>query len=76
MSLDTTMTFTVSGMNCRSCVRRISEVLAERFDRLQHEVDLERRTLTISFPAETASEAAIADAMSEAGYPITRLTKA
>lgn len=76
MSQTTTLTFAVGGMNCRSCVRHIGEALAERFAGLEHAIDLERKTLTVSFSPEAASEAAIAETLAEAGYPLTRLPAA
>ena len=68
-----TVTFAVEGMTCRSCVRHIGEALTENFDQLSHEVDFANKKLTVSFEPESASEAAIATVLSEAGYPVTKV---
>jgi copper chaperone CopZ len=70
--IPTTVTFAVEGMTCKSCVRHVDELLKENFDLLDHQIDLPGKKLTVTVD-QVVSPEAIAKAMQEAGYPVSRL---
>lgn len=69
----TTLAFRVEGMTCQSCVRRVDGILTTHFDGLAPQVDLATKTLTVSVDGQDATAEAIAQALHDGGYPVTRL---
>jgi copper chaperone len=65
----TTTTYTVTGMTCEHCVRAVSEEVAKVSGVFDVDVDLATGRLTID-SAAPVSDAAVADAVAEAGYEL------
>ena len=69
-SLPTTETvrFPVSGMTCGSCVNRITRAVRKLDGVTKVNVDLRKETATVRREPALVSNAALADAVAEAGY--------
>jgi copper chaperone CopZ len=68
------ITVQVKGMHCEDCVRRVAEAILGVEGVEDAEVDLESGLAEIALNEnEPASEAAIADAVREAGYESQRV---
>ena len=72
-STPATMAFRVEGMTCQSCVRRVDGILNAHFEGLTHQVDLATKTLTVTADDPDVTAEAIAWALHDGGYPVTRL---
>lgn len=63
-----TVRFPVSGMTCGSCVNRITRAVRKLDGVTKVNVDLRTETATVRREPALVSNAALADAVSEAGY--------
>ena len=61
-------TYTVDGMSCGHCVNAITGEVTKVPGVAGVTVDLDARTVTVS--GDSADDAAIRDAIDEAGYPV------
>lgn len=64
-----TVTLTVEGMNCGSCVRHIGEALEANLTLIDQAVDLVGKKVTVTFDSQATSLTAIVKVLDEAGYP-------
>ena len=64
----TTKNYTVQGMTCQHCVASVTEEVSEIAGVTAVDVDLASGRLTVTAPA--IDDAAIAEAVSEAGYAL------
>jgi len=67
--MSTTTTYRVTGMTCEHCVRAVTAEVAKLPGVLDVAVDLETGAVAVTSDAPVA-EAAIAEAVREAGYEI------
>ena len=58
-------------MRCRSCKLNIEETLDELDGVIVSDVDVAAKVLTVTYDPELVTPAAIAAAVTEAGYPAT-----
>lgn len=65
-----TRSYTVSGMSCANCVRHVTEAVQSIPGVTSVEVVLDSGLLTVT--ADALDDAAVADAVDEAGYAIAR----
>jgi copper chaperone len=63
-----TSTYTVLGMTCEHCVRSVSEEVGAIPGVSDLTIDLTSGALTVTTGAEPVSDAAVRDAVAEAGY--------
>lgn len=63
-----TVRFPVAGMTCTSCVNRITRAIRKLDGVTRVDVDLRRETATVVREPASVSDAALAAAVSEAGY--------
>jgi Cu+-exporting ATPase len=63
-----TIRFPVAGMTCGSCVNRITRAIRRLDGVTKVDVDLRRETATVRREPALVSNAALATAVSEAGY--------
>lgn len=63
----TTSNYTVTGMTCEHCVRSVTEEVGAIAGVTDLEIDLATGSLTVT----TADDAAVREAVSEAGYSVT-----
>ncbi|RDV38488.1 heavy metal translocating P-type ATPase [Bradymonadaceae bacterium TMQ3] len=69
---NTTLNFHVEGMTCGKCVARVQHALNDLPGVLEHNVDRERNSATVTItPDANLTSDGIALAISEAGYPAT-----
>ena len=57
--------YTVNDMSCQHCVKAITEAVTQSAPGARVEVDLERHLVRVE---QTSNDAAVADAIREAGY--------
>ena len=57
--------YTVNDMSCQHCVKAITEAVMQAAPGARVEVDLERHLVRVE---QTSNDAAVADAIREAGY--------
>lgn len=69
----TTITLAVEGMSCGNCVRHIGEALTKRFCELPHSIDLQAKTMTVTYDPSRVNLDAVAKVMDEEGYPVRAL---
>ena len=62
------MEFTVNGMSCGHCVRSVTSAIQQLDPSAVLSVDLDAKSVTVQ--SATANEAAIAAAITEAGYAV------
>jgi len=65
-----TSTYTVVGMTCEHCVRSVSEEVGAIPGVSDLSVDLQTGTLSVTTEAEPVADAAVRDAVAEAGYAV------
>jgi copper chaperone len=63
-----TSTYTVLGMTCEHCVRSVSEEVGAIPGVSDLTIDLTSGALTVTTGAEPVTDAAVRDAVAEAGY--------
>jgi copper chaperone len=63
-----TSTYTVLGMTCEHCVRSVGEEVGAIPGVSDLTIDLTSGALTVTTGAEPVSDAAVRDAVAEAGY--------
>jgi copper chaperone len=66
----TTSTYTVVGMTCEHCVRSVSEEVGAIPGVSDLSVDLATGALSVTTEAEPVDDAAVRDAVVEAGYAV------
>ncbi|GAA3519728.1 heavy-metal-associated domain-containing protein [Aeromicrobium panaciterrae] len=67
----TTSTYTVTGMTCEHCVRSVSEEVGAIEGVTDLQVDLATGSLTVTTADAPVDDAAVRDAVAEAGYSVT-----
>jgi copper chaperone len=66
----TTSTYTVVGMTCEHCVRSVSEEVGAIPGVSDLSVDLATGSLSVTTDTEPVADAAVRDAVAEAGYSL------
>lgn len=65
-----TLNLDVPTVHCRSCKLNIEETLEELHGVASSEVDVDARTVTVSYDSEAVSAHSIAAWIEQAGYPV------
>jgi copper chaperone len=68
----TTITVNAPDISCANCVAHIEKDMSALAGVSSVSADIASKDVTITFDETTLSRAQIAEAMDEAGYPITR----
>jgi copper ion binding protein len=66
----------IAGMNCDKCVAKVNKAIREVPGVQAAQVDLKGGNAVVKFDPKTANPQAIADAVSQAGYPAKPTTQA
>lgn len=67
----TTSNYTVTGMTCEHCVRSVTEEVGAIDGVTDLQIDLATGSLTVTTADAPVDDAAVREAVSEAGYSVT-----
>ncbi len=66
------MTFTVKGIHCSSCVKRLEQTLQQHDGVRRATVDFKKGTVDVAFDPTTVDEASLAERITDAGFAVRR----
>ena len=69
-----TATLNIDGMTCNGCVQSVKNALLRSAGVTDVQVSLEEKKAQVTFDEQTTTPAALATAVSEAGYEASELT--